>query len=225
MTGVSVRWLGRWLRRLRHSRRLSLTFQLMRLASLALLALALLPLLACGPAVAPPGGAAPEGPAAPTPASPTPSPTVDPNLPPAEPGPPPAPYEATGLEGALEVRRLGRWSQSPYQQAERTVIRDAESLARLWARLGAEQEQPQVDFATDVVIVAAMGQRPSGGHEITVRRAAVEQGGLLVEVLTRTPGGNCSTTMALTQPVEVVAVAAAGAEPVKFVEREERQDC
>ena len=194
----------------------------MRPSHSALLALAL---LACGPAVPPPGGAAPEGPAAPTPASPAPTPTVDPNLPPANPGPPAAPYEATGLEGDLEVRRLGSWSQSPYQEAERAVIREAESLARLWARLGAAQEQPNVDFANDVVIVAALGQRPTGGYEIAVRRAAVEQGRLVVEVLSSSPGRNCMTTMALTQPVAVVAVAAAGAEPVEFVEREERRDC
>jgi hypothetical protein len=194
----------------------------MRRPTAALLALAL---AACSQAVPPSGGAAPEGPAAPAPASPAPTPTVDPNLPPANPGPPASPYEATGTEGDLEVRPLGTWSQSPYQEAERTAIRDAESLARLWARLGGSEELPKVDFANDVVIVAAMGQRPSGGYEITVRRAAVEGGRLMVEVLSRSPGRNCMATMGLTQPVEVVAVAAAGVEPVEFVEREERLDC
>jgi hypothetical protein len=194
----------------------------MRPSPTLLLALAL---LACGPPVPPPGAAAPQGPPAPAPASPAPSPAVDPNLPPANPGPPAAPYEATGLEGDLEVRRLGTWSQSPYQEPERTVIRDAASLARVWARLGAELEQPKVDFANDVVIVAALGQRPTGGYEITVRRAAVEGGRLLVEVLTSSPGSNCMTTMALTQPVAAVAVAAAGVHEVEFVEREERRDC
>ena len=187
-------------------------------------ALALL-LAGCAGATPPPGGTAPAGPAAPTPGVATPAPTVDPNLPPSDPGPPPRPYEATGVEGDLEVRRLGGWSQSPYQQAERTVIRDQAALDRLWASLGASEPMPKVDFANDVVIVAALGQRPTGGYGISVRRAEVDEGRLRVEVLTTNPGRHCTTTAALTQPVEVVAVTAAKVEPVEFVEKAETGDC
>jgi protease stability complex PrcB-like protein len=188
-------------------------------------ALLLIALAACGGATPPPGGAAPQGPAAPTPGAASPAPTVDPNLPPANPGPPTKPYEAGGVEGDLEVRQLGAWSQSPYQEPERAVIRDQGALERLWARLGASEDMPKVDFATDVVIVAALGQRPSGGYGISVRRAAVEAGKLTAEVVSVKPGAGCVTTMAMTQPVEVVAVAAAKVGEVGFVEREETKDC
>jgi hypothetical protein len=192
----------------------------MTLRFYALLALVL---AACGPAAAPPvGGVPPEAPPAPPPSAP--SPPVDPVPPPANPGPPPDAYEATGVEGDLEVRRLGGWNRSPYQRRERQVIRDAEALERAWAALGS-QEQQQVDFANDLVILVAAGQRPSGGHEIAVRRAALENGRLLIEVVETRPGAGCSVTMGLTQPVEVVAVRAARAERWEFMEREESRDC
>ena len=133
-------------------------------------------------------------------------------------------YEATGAEGDLDVRRLGTWAQSPYQARERQVIRNAEELERLWARLGA-QDGPEVDFATDLVVVAAAGQRPSGGYDIDVRRAELANGRLLVEVLETEPGRNCVVTMALTQPVTVVALRAARAEGWEFVERRETREC
>jgi hypothetical protein len=178
----------------------------------ALLALAL---AACAPAAAPPIGSPP---------SPASSPPVDPAPPPATAGLPAPRYEATGAEGDLEVRQLGYWNQSPYQAAERRVVRDAESLERVWADLGS-LERRQVDFANDLVVVVAAGQRPTGGYEISVRRAALENGQLLLEVLTTAPGRNCLTTMALTQPVEVVAVRAARAAGWRFVEREDIRDC
>jgi hypothetical protein len=189
-------------------------------------ALVALALAGCGPAAAPPsGGVPPEGPVVPTPSSdPTSATPVDPAPPPANPGPTPPTYEATGAEGDLEVRRLGGWNQSPYQTRERQVIRDVEALDRAWAALGA-LEQPKVDFASDLVILAAAGQRPSGGHEIAVRRAALENGRLLVEVVETRPAPGCPATLPLTQPVVVVAVRAARAEGWEFVEREEERPC
>ena len=53
----------------------------------------------------------------------------------------------------------------------------------------------------------------------------MEGGRLLVEVLSSSPGSNCMTPMALTQPVAAVAVAAAGVQAVEFMEREGRRDC
>jgi hypothetical protein len=103
------------------------------------------------------------------------------------------------------------------------VVRDA-GLDRIWAALDSP-DQPQVDFANDVVVLVAAGQRSSGGHEITVRRAALANGRLLLEVVETKPGPNCMTTLALTQPVEVVAVRAARAARWEFVEREEIKDC
>ena len=186
----------------------------------ALLALAL---LACGGGLPPAGGTAPEGPAAPAPPTPAPGPPVDPAPPTVSPAPA---VPGTGGEeaGGLAIRPLGSWTRSPYQARERQVIRDADTLAEVWTGLEAG-EPPLVDFTREVVVLAAAGERDTGGHEISVRRAALENGRLVLLVVETSPGPNCMTTMALTQPVELVAVPAAGAEGWDFLDREERRDC
>lgn len=61
-----------------------------------------------------------------------------------------------------------------------------------------------VDFDQDMVLVAAMGTRSSGGHDITISDVTPESGGLLVTVTTRHPQG--MATMSLTAPVDTVVV-------------------
>ena len=75
------------------------------------------------------------------------------------------------------------------------------------------------------MVVAAAGQRPSGGYGIQVRRARLDGRRLLVEVLETSPGPNCLVTASLTQPVQVVRVRGARAGEVEFVERREVRDC
>jgi hypothetical protein len=74
-------------------------------------------------------------------------------------------------------------------------------------------------------VVAAAGQRPSGGHEIVVDRVSQTDGELAVEVVETTPGPNCMTTSSLTQPVDVVLVAAVAPRSWSFVERKEVRGC
>lgn len=195
-------------------------------------ALFALGLAACSSAtLPPPGGTAPQAPAAPPSGTPASAPPVEPP-PPTEPtappprraDPEPPPYEATGIEGDLQVRQLGTWTRGPYQQPVREVIRDDEGLDRLYARLGA-QHRPKVDFAEDLVVVAALGLRTSGGYGISIRRARFAGGTLAVEVLSIRPGDQCLTTGQLIQPVTAAVVRAAGAERVEFVEATEIRGC
>ncbi|HUF34738.1 MAG TPA: protease complex subunit PrcB family protein [Gemmatimonadales bacterium] len=186
----------------------------------ALLALAL---AACGPGLPPAAGTAPVAPPAPAPPSHAPAPPVDPAPPRPSPAPP-APGTGGMEDGGVAIRPIGSWSRSPYQARERQVIRDAGTLAEVWTGLEAGQP-PIVDFTREVVILAAAGERPTGGHEISVRRAAIENGRLVVEVLETSPGPNCMTTMALTQPAVLLALPATPAAGWDFLEREERRDC
>lgn len=66
---------------------------------------------------------------------------------------------------------------------------------------------PSVDFDRDGVVAVFMGERPTGGHSIEVERVVLrEDGKLLVEILLRSPGPECLTTLALTQPYQIVSV-------------------
>jgi hypothetical protein len=197
-----------------------------RILSLATLAV----LAACGGGTVRPA----DDPEAIAPApSPAPSPpVVDPDPapppgPPAEPpaNPPSAPDTASGQAASdLEIRRIGRWISSGIKGARQLVIRDPATWSQFWSELGAGV-QPKVDFGRDLVIAVASGERSSGGHDIEVQRVTRSGGELRIEVLRTSPGANCVTTAALTQPVDVVLVPAAGVTGWSFIDRAATRAC
>ena len=198
------------------------------LATLAVLAV----LAACGggtirpsddpEAIAPAPSPAPSHPVVdPEPAA-APSPT-----PPAEPraSPPAAPDTASRqTPSEVEIRRVGRWISSGIKGARQLVIRDPATWSQFWSELGAGV-RPQVDFGRDLVIAVASGERSSGGHDIEVQRVTRSGGELRIEVLRTSPGKDCMSTAALTQPVDVVMVPAAGVTGWSFIDRAATRAC
>jgi hypothetical protein len=133
-------------------------------------------------------------------------------------------YAPYGNARTLEIRRIGQWTRTGIGEARRLVIKDANTWAQFWSELGVG-DRPTVDFTRDVAVVAAAGQRQTGGHEIAIDRVTQTDGELTVEVVERTPGPNCMTTASLTQPVDVVIVPAADARSWSFVQRKEIRGC
>jgi hypothetical protein len=117
----------------------------------------------------------------------------------------------------VEIRRIGRWISSGVEGARRLVIRDPDNWSRFWAELGAGI-RPEVDFTRDLVIAVASGQRKGGGHDIVVQRVTRSGGHLRIKVLETSPGPECMTTAALTQPVDVVVVPAQGVTGWSFID-------
>ena len=92
----------------------------------------------------------------------------------------------------------------------RETIRDEAAWraawAEIWARTGPTPPPlPTIDFTRDMIVLAALGQRNSGGYSITVDSASRATSGIVVWVTKLTPG-NCGTLAALTQPVDVVSM-------------------
>lgn len=133
-------------------------------------------------------------------------------------------YAPYGTAPSLEVRRIGQWSHTGIGETRRLVLRDANGWAAFWSELGAG-DRPDVDFTQNVVIVAAAGQQRGGGHEIAVDRVNQAEGQLTIEVVETTPGPNCLTSGAVTQPVDVVVVPVAEPRGWSFVERKEIRAC
>lgn len=163
--------------------------------------------------------------------SPAPSPpVVDPDPAPAPsanpPAAPPAAPDTTSDQAASEVkiRRIGRWISSGIKGARQLVIRDPVTWSQFWSELGAGV-QPRVDFGRDLVIAVASGERSTGGHDIEVQRVTRSGGDLRIEVLRTSPGPDCMTTAALTQPVDVVLVPAAGVTGWGFIDRTATTAC
>ena len=91
---------------------------------------------------------------------------------------------------------------------ELVVVRNASEWPATWSRIhGSQQPTPDVvqpDFATEMAVVAAMGEKPSGGFDISIDSVTHHERGSIVHVTEKTPGPGCMTTGALTQPVHAV---------------------
>jgi hypothetical protein len=88
------------------------------------------------------------------------------------------------------------------------VVRDAGAWATLWSRIHASRGSvpalPVIDFAREMVIVAALGERNSGGYTILVDSAlAAPAGGAVFVIRSIAPGPRCGVTAALSQPVDI----------------------
>jgi hypothetical protein len=204
--------------------------------SLALLFPALLLAAGCsGGTLVPSGGApTPEPEPASAPASaPTEAPAVAPAPAPVSTAAPDTTASQPGVSAyvpygggtTVQIRRIGQYSQSGITAPERLVIGDDSSYAGFWSTLAVGGQRPPVDFTRDVVVAVAGGQRSTGGYSIAVDRVTRSGAGVSVDVVQTTPGAGCIMSQALTQPVDVVVVAAAVAKTWSFSERSAEQGC
>ncbi|HUF28917.1 MAG TPA: protease complex subunit PrcB family protein [Gemmatimonadaceae bacterium] len=119
------------------------------------------------------------------------------------------------VEGVpLQLRKLDEAepfsSSSGVRDRARIVIRTSAEWEDLWSQVTANTtprpEPPAVDFAAEMVVVAAMGWRPSGGYSIEIEEVLAASGVLTAIVHERSPAPTCFVTAALTAPIEMVVV-------------------
>jgi hypothetical protein len=141
--------------------------------------------------------------------------------------------ESTRPGPSLEVTRITPSAPQPVYYSRlsdptRLVIRDARTFAEFWARAfenpAGAPEVPQVNFADEVVIAAALGVRASGGFEIRVGEVIESRGEVAVEIISSSPGRGCVVSMALTQPLDIVKVSTRAA-AYRFIERSVVHNC
>ena len=117
---------------------------------------------------------------------------------------------------------------SQLQQPERLVIRDQSAWMAAWRSLwpnGAPiPAPPAIDFGKDMVVLAALGTRSTGGFSILVDSARTTTEGLIVFIGTSAPGQHCVTTQAFTQPVDLARLPRTDG-AVRFVDVPAVEDC
>jgi hypothetical protein len=120
-----------------------------------------------------------------------------------------------------------RFSSGVYEE-RRLDIRAPEAWEAQWRRLTARQGPPSslpaVDFSRHMVLLAAMGQRPTGGYQVVIDRVLEQPDALEAHVRHISPGPRCGTTAALTQPADVVIIPASP-KPVRWLVEEQISDC
>ena len=137
-------------------------------------------------------------------------------------------------ERTPEAERTPEVALWPYRmnsgltEAERIVVRDSASWAALWPRIvgthSPRPRPPRVDFASEMVIVASMGVRSSGGYLVAIDSIVARDDTLRVLVREQSPGPRCGTTAALTEPVAIARIARSDL-PVHFTTRNVVRDC
>ena len=137
------------------------------------------------------------------------------------------PSDAVAVEFEPVVE-LSRMLIGGPQEATRSVVRDERSWLEFWRALTAvvspAPEPPTVDFTANMVLVAAMGRRSTGGHAISIEGVYTSDGTLYVDVLERSPGVGCFSAQVITTPVTAVRVRVHDGS-VQFVTREESGPC
>ena len=101
-------------------------------------------------------------------------------------------------------------------------------MATLWPRIlgthSPKPRAPRVDFTQEMLIVASMGRRATGGYVIAIDSVAVRDDTLRVLVREQSPGPLCGTTAALSSPVALARVRRSDL-PVAFTTRNVVRDC
>ncbi len=90
------------------------------------------------------------------------------------------------------------------------AIRSRADWERFWldlnSRSGPWRPAPPLDFRRQMVLVAALGSRPTGGFAIRIVSVARNGNALVVTAVRTSPGRRCGTIQAVTEPADAVVV-------------------
>jgi hypothetical protein len=105
---------------------------------------------------------------------------------------------------SADTKELASTQHSGYREKEFVVLRSpAEAQAawrRMWSAESAVPSFPAVDFSREMLVVAALGERASGGYAVAISDAVVEGAALQVGVVETRPGQGCVTPAVMTSP-------------------------
>lgn len=115
----------------------------------------------------------------------------------------------TGADSPVVFETIVHTSTSGLTQSEQRVVRNQTDWVRLWDQLYAgvspKPPLPRVDFGQEVVLVAAMGERPNSCYGVEVVEVRLRDGRLSVRIAeTHTVG--CACLEFISRPVHVVRV-------------------
>jgi len=103
------------------------------------------------------------------------------------------------------------------------VVRDSSAWRELWQRVNRPfippPPPPAVDYQQEMIVVAAMGTRPTAGHDILIEGAEQDSAGIEIVVRRSEPAPGCPVAAAVTQPVDLARMPA-DRRAVRFRERQ-----
>ena len=113
----------------------------------------------------------------------------------------------------------------------RVVVRDREHWVQVWNHINSGPNSanappmPEIDFAREILIVAAMGFRPTSGYQIIIESATLFQSYPRVEVAVRSvENTKCGAFTVITSPIDIVRIPRTD-RPVVFRETQIEAEC
>lgn len=141
---------------------------------------------------------------------------------------PPEDWQENLTPSDPDTRFLAADANTGIEQSRRLVLRSEADWLEVWELwnipVEPKPELPAVDFATEMVIVAAMGSRPSSGFAIGVDTVVEEPTRVLINTFTVRPGGDCFVLGVITAPAVAVAIRTTQ-KPVSFTNTAYVHDC
>lgn len=111
--------------------------------------------------------------------------------------------EAYAYTGSRPFRTLAKGEKATVPLLLPRVIEDASTWAAFWAQY-MSGAQPAVDFANEIVLVAAVGTRQEAGDSVEVRRILPFDFGTQISLYERRPGDFCTPAPRTHAPFHVV---------------------
>jgi len=122
----------------------------------------------------------------------------------------------------LSSRDLSFSTFSGFTDSVRLVVRDSATWQDTWRTINQPfipaPPVPPIDFMRDMVVVAALGARPSEGYEIVVENVREDSSGIEVALRVTEPARGCPVAAVMTQPVDLARISAS-ARRVRFRQR------
>ena len=129
---------------------------------------------------------------------------------------------------AISFVSLARLEASGLQTEAQVVLRSAVDWGNLWTRatsdVAPEMEAPTVDFGRRMVLVVALGRRPTAGFEVAIGSIYEDRDRLYVIYRETAPGPGCAPAQRITAPMSAVSIPSS-AKPVSFVKRSATVPC
>jgi PrcB C-terminal len=118
--------------------------------------------------------------------------------------------EAPQTSGPVEFESLVRQEQTGLVEPEQRVIRTEQAWSEAWKQIMTYRipapELPAVDFERDMVVLVALGERPTAGYAVEV--VSIQRDGAFLRVVAREtkPSADMAQATVLTHPVHAVRV-------------------
>jgi len=121
----------------------------------------------------------------------------------------------------VPFKSITKGSYSQLSLAKELVIRDSKEWQHVWlAHTGDPGKRPPaINFRSEMVMAFFLGQRPTGGYDIQIKRIRVTENHLLVNLEVKRPDPGGTTSMALTQTHTIIKLPRYEL-PVKFLYRQ-----